>query len=101
MKKKKAVARSPAKLSTLDDLLKEDGKRDKFQAVAIKEVLAWQSRIEDIEDGALARRRLARKGPRVTLKSLEADLAERTGHGRIKLNPAHSTSQSRTRSKPR
>ena len=36
MKKKKTAARSPAKLSTLDDLLKEDGKRDEFQAVAIK-----------------------------------------------------------------
>ena len=42
MKKKKAIARSPARLSTLDDLLKKDGKLDEFQAVAIKEVLAWQ-----------------------------------------------------------
>jgi predicted XRE-type DNA-binding protein len=31
-----------ARLSTLDDLLKGEGKRDEFEAVAIKEVLAWQ-----------------------------------------------------------
>jgi RHH-type rel operon transcriptional repressor/antitoxin RelB len=34
--------------------------------------------IEDIEDEYLARRRLARGGPRVTLESLERDLEERT-----------------------
>ena len=44
--------------------------------------------IEDIEDGDLARRRLVRNGPRVTLKSLEADLAKRTANGRIKPKPA-------------
>ena len=42
MKKKKKAPRSPAKLSTLDDFLKADGKLDDFQATAIKEVLAWQ-----------------------------------------------------------
>lgn len=42
MKTKKKTPRSPAKLNALDDLLKEDGKLDEFQAVAIKEVLAWQ-----------------------------------------------------------
>ena len=40
--KKKKSPRSPAKLITLDDLLKEDGKLEDFQATAIKEVLAWQ-----------------------------------------------------------
>jgi antitoxin HicB len=40
--RKKKSARSPARLSTLDDLLKGDGKLDEFQATAIKEVLAWQ-----------------------------------------------------------
>ena len=39
--KKTTSPRSPA-LSTLDDLLKEDGKLEAFQATAIKEVLAWQ-----------------------------------------------------------
>jgi antitoxin HicB len=40
--KKKKSPRSVTKLSTLDDLLKEDGKLEEFQATAIKEVLAWQ-----------------------------------------------------------
>jgi len=34
--------RSTKDLSTLDDFLEEEGNREKFQAVAIKEVLAWQ-----------------------------------------------------------
>ena len=42
MTRKKKSPRSPAKLSTLDDFLKQDGKLDEFQATAIKEVLAWQ-----------------------------------------------------------
>ena len=40
--RKKKSLRSPAGLGTLDDLLKEDGKLEEFQATAIKEVLAWQ-----------------------------------------------------------
>jgi antitoxin HicB len=40
--KKKKAHRSPSRLSKLDDLLKEDGKLEDFQATAIKEVLAWQ-----------------------------------------------------------
>ena len=40
--KKRKSPRSPAKLSTLDDFLKEDGKLEEFQATAIKEVLASQ-----------------------------------------------------------
>lgn len=40
--KKKKVARSPANLAALDDFLQGEGKRDEFEAVAIKEVLAWQ-----------------------------------------------------------
>jgi antitoxin HicB len=39
--KKKAI-RSTAKLATLDDFLGEAGKRDEFEAIAVKEVLAWQ-----------------------------------------------------------
>jgi antitoxin HicB len=34
--------RSTRGLSTLDGFLEEEGTREKFQAVAIKEVLAWQ-----------------------------------------------------------
>jgi antitoxin HicB len=40
--KKKKSPRSAARLSTLDDFLKEEGKLEEFQATAIKEVLAWQ-----------------------------------------------------------
>ena len=40
--KKRESPRSPTKLSTLDDFLKDDGKLEEFQATAIKEVLAWQ-----------------------------------------------------------
>src|SRR5579863_10573675 len=39
---KKRVIRSTAKLTTLDDFLAEEGKRDEFEAIAVKEVLEWQ-----------------------------------------------------------
>ena len=42
MNKKPAKPRSSRKLSTLDDFLAKEGKREEFEAVAIKEVLAWQ-----------------------------------------------------------
>jgi antitoxin HicB len=34
--------RTTSKLSSLDDFLKEEGKLEVFEAVAVKEVLAWQ-----------------------------------------------------------
>ena len=40
--KRKKSPRSPAKLTALDNFLKEEGKLEEFQATAIKEVLAWQ-----------------------------------------------------------
>jgi antitoxin HicB len=40
--RKRKAPRSSAELSTLDDFLKEIGKFEEFQAIAIKEVLAWQ-----------------------------------------------------------
>jgi antitoxin HicB len=42
MKKKKKAVRSSARFSTLDDLLKQESKLEVFQAIAIKETLAWQ-----------------------------------------------------------
>lgn len=42
MAKKTKRPRTTGKLSTLDDFLSADGKREDFEAVAIKEVLAWQ-----------------------------------------------------------
>ena len=40
--KKKKTRRSADKLTTLDDFLKGEGKFEEFEAVAVKEVLAWQ-----------------------------------------------------------
>ena len=58
--RKKKSPRSPVKLSTLDDFLKQDGKLDEFQATAIKEVLAWQiaeaMKANNISRNALAMR---------------------------------------------
>lgn len=59
-KKKKAAPRSASSLSSLDDLLKQDGKLEEFEAVAIKEVLAWQLG-EAMKAGNLSRRRLAER----------------------------------------
>jgi len=42
MATKKKIVRSTAKLTRLDDFLGEQGKRDEFEAIAVKEVLAWQ-----------------------------------------------------------
>jgi hypothetical protein len=39
---KQKTARSAAKLGTLDDFLRQEGKLEEFEAVAIKEVLGWQ-----------------------------------------------------------
>ena len=38
------IPRSTADFTTLDDFLGEQGTREEFQAVAIKEVLSWQIR---------------------------------------------------------
>jgi RHH-type rel operon transcriptional repressor/antitoxin RelB len=57
----------------LDALAKKTGRSKSFYA---REAILRQ--IEDIEDYYLARRRAARRGPRVSLDSLERDLARRT-----------------------
>src|SRR5882762_342917 len=59
-KKKKATPRSARSLSSLDDLLKQNGKLEEFEAVAIKEVLAWQLG-EAMKAGNLSRKRLAER----------------------------------------
>ncbi len=52
--------RSTRGLGTLDDFLAEDGKREEFEAVAVKEVLAWQigeaMKARKISRSALAQR---------------------------------------------
>lgn len=42
MKKAAKKPRSTRKLGTLDEFLAGEGKREEFEAVAVKEVLAWQ-----------------------------------------------------------
>jgi len=56
VKSKKRAARSASKLTTLEDLLKEEGKLEEFEAIAIKEVIAWQL------GEAMKAKKLSRKG---------------------------------------
>ncbi len=56
MAKKSKKPRSMRKLSTLDDFLAKQGKREEFEAVAVKEVLAWQI------DEAMKANKLSRNG---------------------------------------
>jgi antitoxin HicB len=59
-KARKNSARSSAKFATLDAFLKEEGKLEAFEAVAVKEVLAWQI-AEAMRKGNLSRKRLAER----------------------------------------
>lgn len=52
--------RSTATFKTLDEVLDQDGTREAFQAVAIKEVLAWQIE-ETMKAQSLTRSGLAKK----------------------------------------
>lgn len=54
----KKQPRDASSLSNLDDLLAEDGTLEAFQAVAIKEVLAWQL-AEAMREKKLSRKALA------------------------------------------
>ena|SRR5690242_12696943 len=58
-KQKKKSRRSTKELTTLDEFLKEEGTRE-FEAVAIKEVLAWQL-AEAMRLQNLSRKRLAER----------------------------------------
>jgi antitoxin HicB len=58
--KKKKTPRSTARLTSLDEFLKEEGKLEEFEAVAIKEVLAWQI-VEAMKAQNLSRKRLAER----------------------------------------
>jgi predicted XRE-type DNA-binding protein len=57
---KKKIPRSTDALTTLDSFLKEEGKLEKFEAVAIKEALAWQI-AEAMKAQNLSRKRLAER----------------------------------------
>ncbi len=54
------IPRSAEDLTTLDSFLEGDGVRDQFQAVAIKEVLAWQIAAA-MKDQGMSRKRLAER----------------------------------------
>jgi ribosome-binding protein aMBF1 (putative translation factor) len=58
--RKKKATRSTAELSTLNDFLREEGKLEEFEAVAIKEVLAWQI-AEAMRNSNMSRKRLAER----------------------------------------
>jgi DNA-binding Xre family transcriptional regulator len=60
MAKKRKTARSIAKFSTLDDFLSEEGTREEFEAIAIKEVLAWQIE-QAMKDKKMSRSGLAQR----------------------------------------
>ncbi len=60
VKPRKKALRSTRTLATLDDFLEAEGKREEFEAVAVKEVLAWQIS-EAMRQGNLSRARLAEK----------------------------------------
>jgi predicted XRE-type DNA-binding protein len=57
---KRKTPRSTDKLTTLDHFLKEEGKLEEFEAVAVKEVLAWQI-AEAMKAQNLSRKRLAER----------------------------------------
>jgi len=57
---KKKALRSTKNLSSLEDFLKGEGKLEEFEAVAIKEVLAWQI-MEAMKAEKLSRKRLAER----------------------------------------
>lgn len=63
---KKKLGRSTAGLTTLDGFLKDEGMREEFEAVAIKEVLAWQiaeaMKTNNISRGGLAQRMKTSRG---------------------------------------
>ena len=60
MAKKAKRPRRVGKLSTLDDFLAEEGKREEFEAVAVKEMLAWQIG-EAMKNSKLSQNRLAQR----------------------------------------
>jgi hypothetical protein len=59
-KKRPMTRRSAAELGSLDEFLKEQGKLDAFEAVAVKEVLAWQI-AEAMREANLSRKRMAER----------------------------------------
>jgi antitoxin HicB len=60
MAKRKKRVRGTGKFTTLDDFLTAQGKREEFEAIAVKEVLAWQI-AEAMKASKLSRSALAQR----------------------------------------
>lgn len=60
IKSKAKPLRLAADLTTLDDFLKTEGKLEEFEAIAIKEVLAWQL-AEAMKAGKISRKLLSER----------------------------------------
>src|SRR5215469_18879364 len=60
MARKKKVSRSTAKFTTLDDFLGEEGKREEFEAIAVKEVLSGQIE-QAMKEKKISRNNLAQR----------------------------------------
>ena len=68
MAKQKRTPRSTAKLVTLDSFLQEEGKHEEFEAVAVKEVLAWQI------EKAMKANKLSRSGLALRMKTSRSQI---------------------------
>ena len=79
MKKKKRVPRSTAGFDSLNDFLKEEGKLEEFEAVAIKEVLAWQIS-EAMRKSNLSRKRLAETHEKTSRSQVSRPLDPKDGN---------------------
>ena len=102
MAKKTKRPRTARKLSTLDDFLAREGKRAAFEAVAIKEVLAWQigeaMKASKLSRNGLAqrmktsrsqvRRLLDPKDGNVTLATLQRTAKKRWRLSQVGLSPS-------------
>jgi predicted XRE-type DNA-binding protein len=60
MKKRRTTRRSATALGALDEFLQQEGTLEAFEAVAVKEVLAWQI-AEAMRDANLSRKRMAER----------------------------------------
>ena len=67
--RKRKVVRSISGFSTVDDFLKDEGKLEEFEAIAIKEVLAWQI------SEAMKARNISRQGLAERMKTSRSQIS--------------------------
>jgi hypothetical protein len=82
--KKRRTSRSTDRLMALDHFLKEEGKLEEFEAIAIKEVLAWQI-AEAMKAQNLSRKRLAERMKTSRSQQLRLPLVGRADQNRRPL----------------